>query len=852
MTAQGWKGELEIRSHIAGLPDLLPATVPNTAPVLDDSPQALIQAWKRKTRQLLEQFVGRALNVSMFHVLPLQIVDTGSPEELTKRIRRGTSDEASVAAVDRTLDLFKGLASTTGDATDRRWVVVGEPGSGKSTLLRHIAWTQAGSPDAPIAVLWHASKFAALDPDDDTRDLFALIAKTFAPDHDARARALAGALRECARQPNGFWLLLDGWDEVGTAASKVLANLNAWLDSGAGRNTSVAITTRRTGFDSTLFSKRFRGAALARLLPTEQHQLLANFLGVSRGREAFETLANRPALSEIVRSSLVLRLVARLCEAGQEIPHRRRELYAASIQCLLSRGHTANAADIEILTEIPGVRDVGAALHLLPGLAYELLLQKCHATEEQPQTQLDFRQALEKTLLLTSDSWLRAWGNKSDAFLDDIATQSGLFGPLLYSEDPWSFLHKTFQEYLASEWLRPKTATDRRWESALHDIVALPGAAVFAEVFAFVAASLPPTDAGSLLNTLREKQTDVFWRALPEVESLSIQRGLDLFFSAEDRDGDRLFASMKGWGRGISYETIEADVHEWMNRHRHAGGSLSLDDFAYLLYALEALQLHCHRITDTTTTLTAQSTQAERSSASAVGGFTGKRPTISRVRIPPGDADSCSFRRHPTIPGSDGHAPDTTLTWFEMGETPVTFAEFQALDPAGSGSKAAKPRFPATEVSWWEAWLFARWVGGDLPTEAQWEVACRAGTTTTWWCGDTEAEIQRFEWYKRSRKNQPWPVGECRGDRHPWQLQDMTGLVFQWCKDWYGDYPAGAQSNPGGPSHGSGRVLRGGSFRNDASWARSAYRFGDEPGRRYSDIGFRVCFPRALSSSFDP
>ncbi len=148
-----------------------------------------------------------------------------------------------------------------------------------------------------------------------------------------------------------------------------------------------------------------------------------------------------------------------------------------------------------------------------------------------------------------------------------------------------------------------------------------------------------------------------------------------------------------------------------------------------------------------------------------------------------------------------------------------------------------------------------------LPTEAEWEYACRAGTTTTYSFGDGESSLRDYAWY-RSNSAYPqsggfWsglfkeassyhhPVGEKKPN--PWGLYDMHGNVWEWCQDWYGDYPSGSVTDPTGAASGSCRVLRGGSFDDRASNGRSAYRINGLPVYRLIFTGFRPARTYTLS-----
>jgi formylglycine-generating enzyme required for sulfatase activity len=130
-----------------------------------------------------------------------------------------------------------------------------------------------------------------------------------------------------------------------------------------------------------------------------------------------------------------------------------------------------------------------------------------------------------------------------------------------------------------------------------------------------------------------------------------------------------------------------------------------------------------------------------------------------------------------------------------------------------------------------------------LPTEAEWEYACRAGTTTAYSYGDDEGILGDFAWFGANAGGQSHPVGQKKPN--PWGLHDMHGNVLEWCRDRFGPYGAEGASDPTGPATGSVRVARGGCFVETARGCRSAARFGIARPDRYGSLGFRL----ALSPS---
>jgi formylglycine-generating enzyme required for sulfatase activity len=130
-----------------------------------------------------------------------------------------------------------------------------------------------------------------------------------------------------------------------------------------------------------------------------------------------------------------------------------------------------------------------------------------------------------------------------------------------------------------------------------------------------------------------------------------------------------------------------------------------------------------------------------------------------------------------------------------------------------------------------------------LPTEAEWEYACRAGSKTAYSFDDEEGLLPEYGWFNRNSSRRTHTVGLL--EPNGWGLHDMHGNVCEWCSDRHGEYPKGAISDPTGPKEGSDRVYRGGCWGNDAAYCRSANRGRCSPDDRFITLGFRL----ALSSS---
>jgi len=181
---------------------------------------------------------------------------------------------------------------------------------------------------------------------------------------------------------------------------------------------------------------------------------------------------------------------------------------------------------------------------------------------------------------------------------------------------------------------------------------------------------------------------------------------------------------------------------------------------------------------------------------------------------------------------------------FYIGKHPVTQAQWEAVSgPSPSDFKGAEN--PVESVSWHDCQGFAEELncrlGGSrfaLPTEAQWEYACRAGSHMRFCFGRSSRKLANYAWYEDNSGNETHPVGRKRPNA--WGLHDVHGNVWEWCADWYGKYPTSAAEDPRGPSSGGNRVLRGGSWSNGPKLLRSANRDCRGPTHSYYRIGVRV------------
>jgi formylglycine-generating enzyme required for sulfatase activity len=235
---------------------------------------------------------------------------------------------------------------------------------------------------------------------------------------------------------------------------------------------------------------------------------------------------------------------------------------------------------------------------------------------------------------------------------------------------------------------------------------------------------------------------------------------------------------------------------------------------------------------------------------------------IEFVFVPPGKFIMGSPPDEPERFGNEKQHEVTLTKGFYLGRYPVTNEEYGRYLAANPNAEEPKfwgdirfnrPRLPVVGVSWDDAAAFIRWLNEQagqelygLPTEAQWEYACRAGTRTPFYTG-------RCLGTGRANYDGGYPIVGCPEGEYrerttpvdefppnPWGLHDMHGNVWEWCTDWYGEYPDGPVVDPTGPASGSYHVIRGGSWYSHAQNCRSALRSLYSPGSRSKLLGFRL------------
>ena len=198
--------------------------------------------------------------------------------------------------------------------------------------------------------------------------------------------------------------------------------------------------------------------------------------------------------------------------------------------------------------------------------------------------------------------------------------------------------------------------------------------------------------------------------------------------------------------------------------------------------------------------------------------------------------------------GSDAYdsekpAHQVTLSSFSIGKYEVTQEEWEAVMGSNPSNFKGK-KLPVEQVSWDDCQTFIRKLNQmtgkqfRLPTEAEWEYAARGGNKSRGYKYPGGDNLGSVAWYSGNSGSMTHDVGQKQANELG--LYDLSGNVWEWCQDWKGGYRSSSLTNPTGPSSGSRRVLRGGSWNNDALFCRVSYRYDDSPVYRNSELGLRL------------
>ncbi|MCK6515676.1 SUMF1/EgtB/PvdO family nonheme iron enzyme, partial [Myxococcota bacterium] len=644
----------------------------------------------------------------------------------------------------------------------------------------------------------------------------------------------------------------------------------------------------------------FNTLAICPLVAEQQAELLTRWVtDRAKVTAALERLSRTPRLRRLAENPLLLTLVGLLLRAGKDVPSRRGDLYYEALQILLKRrNNTEDAAPVAPMQE--------------PELTLELLgwaALRLHSEEGEAYR----RDALITALEADARNAARLgkhWTSPA-AFVAEVAERTGLLIPdtgRVRDASTYSFPHRTFREFLAATALArdigPVGANVASGAGELTRVLTegKKRPEHWAEVLALTCGRLEPGGADALVQRItKQRNRPLLLRVVADAEGISADTVRGTLKLERGWQRKQLEARQKvieeipalvtdlAVAVGLLEQVAKAttcghdlfwvrEVLRRIERGEVAGGVLN-GSAEHANRAAKGAADNVLRHLDRAKgemVLNGSIEDAKRAAKGAADNVLSHLDPAKRAEllamlkpmwrvIPVGSFDM----------GSDLHDDEkpiyrvTFTSGFEMLSVPVTWAMYRLFDP---GHDAAQEDFggqlppydqnevPVYRVSWFAAVMFAEWVGARLPLEPEWEYACRAGTKTRFWSGDTDEDLARVGWHGDfgGGNAQGHPHRVAQKPENAWGLHDVHGNVWEWCADERGDYSARVNGLTVDPRHlpfavgkalpisvesadrGASRALRGGCWRGRPVSARSAVRDGDKPSVTSRVVGFRL------------
>ncbi len=756
--------------------------------------------------------------------------------------------------------VLSGMFTAAGKFKKRGVVLLGEPGAGKTTGARQLCWllasgdqspTELGLPAGAVPVFLRLRNLRDDEADGRLRDF--VVRETHDPDgRDADADPGPGLWN---RSEPTLWIF-DGLDEV--VSEPVRVKVSRRLQDFLQRRTHdyVLVTSRYQGYGAAV--DLGAGFVQFHVRPLETDQVEA-FVGrwfhaayqelygdtpkAAKEADADAALLKRilsgqdftiGGLRELRTNPLLLTVVCLVYHQEHALPRGRAALYDKCVNVLLQswRKGLYEQRRIEPFESRAAQRVLAALAWWMHGHGEEQALNTAEdeaGRRGSPSAHLaTMAKQVARPLAVTPAR--AGLGRNGRRFLERMRDESGIL--VTARPECCSFLHLTFQEYLA--------ATHAVEKGLARDLVARAGRSWWRETIllavaqatepflkdfftAFLDSSEWAADLGFTAQCLEESAVTVlapFLKKLSDPQTTDEQK-LRVLQLLRQKDDPALVKVCRALAKSPEGELAAA--------------------------AREILE----RVAAPTRIEVVEGAPAELAAALKPGEVrVDPRTGMAFVRIPAGEFDMGSNE-------SDAEKPIHRVRLsapFMLGKYPVTNAEYErfltaseskSLPAYWNSKEFNQPQQPVVGLSWDDAQAFCKWAGCRLPTEAEWEYACRAGTTTTFHFGNSLSSKQaNFDGnypYGGAEKG-PYlektsPVGSYAPNA--FGLYDMHGNVWEWCQDWYGPYPKGPVTDPKGPRGGEYRVLRGGSWTYYATRLRSACRVSSTPDLRNVSIGFR-------------
>lgn len=701
-------------------------------------------------------------------------------------------------------------------------VILGDPGSGKTThLKRLLLWCirkghdTIGLPNDMIPVFLPLRELKKLD-----QGLDAFIQDQLQSPHLQTTKGFGKRLLE----RGNLLFLLDGLDEVSSLSDRErVAN---WITEAIRSHPTCrfVVTCRFAGYSKTVQLKEdFLEMHIRPLTQDQVERFVNNWYTIvekalAKDPDQAEGIALEKTRNligrlkepdfrarrvyELTRNPLLLTNICLVHRHRGALPHKRARLYEECIDVMLQHWREAKGLTIGISAQDGRrvLQPVALWMHGQEG-----------RTRAKDSELIPHIEPVLKTV-----KWS---GGSAKDFLETIRNESGLLTG--WDTEHYGFMHLGFQEYLAAREIRTRAFSDT---GVLRELASHFGESWWQEVGLILLALEDP----SLFEPyMREVVIQPAFAKFPEL----VEACLDDAAETSPKPFMELLESPPG-----------KDKELW-ERQLVALRILERLDPDTIHHLKEQLKKH--------PSPSIRTWMKERAKQAGQDVIISKPSGYELVKIPGGVFLMGSPEQEAGRYDSEGPLHEVQVTDFYMGRYPVTNEEYgrflkdnpEVKEPVyWADRRFNQSKQPVVGVSWKEAALYAKLAGLRLPSEAEWEYACRAGSKTRYYSGDKDEDLDRVGWYFRNSEGLPHTVGE--KESNAFGLYDMHGNVWEWVEDnWHDDYKGAPKDGRAWVDKRMGyyrRVMRGGCCRSVAQYCRSVLRHSDTPYFRISFVGFRL------------